>query len=79
MLTIIVSAKVDLPPVRTDLSEAAHFLYLINGEEPGEAAKDIDVAYILHADHGMNAHFPSRVTIGDAVRPIFSDDISHWH
>ena len=55
----------DLPPVRTDLSEAAHFLYLINGEEPGEAAvKTLDVAYILHADHGMNAStFSSRVTI----------------
>ncbi|MEM9281440.1 MAG: citrate/2-methylcitrate synthase, partial [Verrucomicrobiota bacterium] len=55
----------DLPPVRKDLSEAAHFLYLINGEEPGaEATKTLDVAYILHADHGMNAStFSSRVTI----------------
>lgn len=55
----------DLPPVRNDLSEAAHFLYLVNGEEPGEAAaKTLDVAYILHADHGMNAStFSSRVTI----------------
>jgi len=55
----------DLPPVRGDLSEAAHFLYLINGEEPGEAAvKTLDIAYTLHADHGMNAStFSSRVTI----------------
>ena len=55
----------DLPPVRSDLSEAAHFLYLITGEEPSEAAtKTLDVAYILHADHGMNAStFSSRVTI----------------
>ncbi|MEM7698597.1 MAG: citrate/2-methylcitrate synthase [Verrucomicrobiota bacterium] len=55
----------DLPPVRNDLSEAAHFLYLISGEEPGaEATKTLDVAYILHADHGMNAStFSSRVTI----------------
>lgn len=55
----------DLPPVRNDLSEAAHFLYLINGEDPGEAAaKTLDVAYILHADHGMNAStFSARVTI----------------
>ena len=28
----------DLPPVRDDLSEAGHFLYLITGEEPSEAA-----------------------------------------
>ncbi len=54
-----------LPPVRKDLSEAGHFLYLINNEEPGaEATKTLDVAYILHADHGMNAStFSSRVTI----------------
>ncbi len=55
----------DLPPVREDLSEAAHFLYLISGEEPSaEATKTLDVAYIIHADHGMNAStFSSRVTV----------------
>jgi citrate synthase len=55
----------DLPPVRTDLGEAAHFLYLLNGEVPTtEAAKTLDVAYVLHADHGMNAStFSARVTI----------------
>ena len=55
----------DLPPVRKDLGEAAHFLYLLNGEVPTEeAAKTLDVAYVLHADHGMNAStFSARVTI----------------
>lgn len=55
----------DLPPVRTDLGEAAHFLYLVNGTEPtAEAAQTLDVAYVLHADHGMNAStFSARVTI----------------
>jgi citrate synthase len=55
----------DLPPVRTDLGEAAHFLYLLNGEVPTpEAAKTLDVGYVLHADHGMNAStFSARVTI----------------
>ena len=50
---------------RHDLSEAAHFLYLISGEVPSEdAARTLDVAYILHADHGMNAStFSARVTI----------------
>ncbi len=54
-----------LPPIRTDLGEAAHFLYLINNEEPSaEATKTLDVAYVLHADHGMNAStFSARVTI----------------
>jgi len=55
----------DFPEIRQDLSEAGHFLYLINGEEPSAAAtKTLDVAYILHADHGMNAStFSARVTI----------------
>ena len=55
----------DLPPIRTDLGEAAHFLYLVNGTEPtAEAARTLDVAYVLHADHGMNAStFSARVTI----------------
>ena len=55
----------DLPPVRTDLGEAAHFLYLLNGEEPSkEAAETLDLAYVLHADHGMNAStFTARVVV----------------
>jgi citrate synthase len=55
----------ELVEPRGDLSEAAHFLYLVNGVEPSvDAAKTLDVAYILHADHGMNAStFSARVTI----------------
>jgi len=55
----------ELPPVRDDLSEAAHFLYLITGETPSETAtRTLDVAYTLHADHGMNAStFSARVTV----------------
>ena len=55
----------ELIEVRDDLGEAAHFLYLVNGVEPTfEAAKTLDVAYILHAEHGMNAStFSARVTI----------------
>lgn len=54
-----------LPPVRKDLGEAAHFLYLLNDAEPSaDATKTLDVAYVLHADHGMNAStFSARVTI----------------
>ena len=54
-----------LPPVRDDLTEAEHFLYLICGEpQPQEATDALDVAFVLHADHGMNAStFSARVTI----------------
>ena len=54
-----------LPPVRQDLTEAEHFLYLITGEaQPKEASDTLDVAFVLHADHGTNAStFSARVTI----------------
>jgi citrate synthase len=51
---------------RSDLGEAANFLYLINGgkEADSESVDTLDMCYVLHADHGMNAStFASRVTI----------------
>ena len=47
------------------LGEAANFLYMINGEKPSkEAENTLDLCYVLHADHGMNAStFSARVTI----------------
>jgi citrate synthase len=65
----------DLPPVRKDMSEAAHFLYLINGEVPTkEAEQTLDVAYVLHAEHGFNAStFTCRVvasTLSDMYSAI---------
>ena len=54
-----------LPPIRKDLGEAAHFLYLLHGEAPTKEMTDtLDVAYVRHADHGMNAStFSARVTV----------------
>ena len=41
---------------RSDLSTAANFLYMFTGKEPDpQAAHLLDVALVLHADHGMNA------------------------
>lgn len=44
-------------------SLAADFLYMLNGEQPGEAAeRTFDVCLILHAEHGLNAStFAARV------------------
>jgi len=52
-----------LPEIRKDLGEAAHFLWLMTGEEPvAEAVETLDVAYVLHAEHGFNAStFTARV------------------
>jgi 2-methylcitrate synthase len=53
-----------LPP-DPSLGEAANFLYLIDGEKPPhEKESTLDMCYVLHADHGMNAStFSARVTI----------------
>ena len=62
-----------LPPIRTDLDEAAHFLYLINGETPGpEAVKTLDMAYVLHADHGFNASTFSALVTASTLSDIYS-------
>ncbi|MFO7545805.1 MAG: citrate/2-methylcitrate synthase [Trueperaceae bacterium] len=47
-----------------DLSIAGNFLYMLTGEEPTEAATRVmDVALVLHAEHGSNAStFVARAT-----------------
>ena len=41
---------------RADLNTAANFLYMMFGSEPDPAAaRALDAALVLHADHGMNA------------------------
>lgn len=49
---------------RDDLSHSANFLYMLTGEVPSEtAAHMLDIALILHADHGLNAStFAARIT-----------------
>lgn len=53
-------------PVAPDraLGHAANFLYMVHGERPSrDAARAMDVALVLHADHGFNAStFAARVT-----------------
>lgn len=54
-------------------SMAYNFLYMLNEEEPGEAAENIfDVCLVLHADHGLNAStFTGRV-IGSTLSDMYS-------
>jgi len=49
---------------RDDLGHAANFLYMLTGKEPDDlVSRVLDVALILHAEHGMNAStFAARVT-----------------
>src|SRR5437762_5351033 len=55
----------ELLPPNPNLGEAANFLYLVDGEKPSaEKESTLDMCYVLHADHGMNAStFSARVTI----------------
>ncbi len=53
-------------PVAPDpaLGHAANYLYMLRGERPSEVeARAMDVALVLHADHGFNAStFSAKVT-----------------
>src|SRR5262249_47090201 len=55
-----------LEPVepRPDLSIAANFIYTLFGKDPDDiATRTMDVAFVLHADHELNAStFSARVT-----------------
>jgi citrate synthase len=55
--------KLDPVPPRRDLSLAANFLYMLNGEVPSEQkARILDRCLVLHADHELNAStFAGRV------------------
>jgi len=59
-----------IPPLE-ELSHAANFLYMLTGEEPDEdVARVMDICFILHAEHSMNAStFGGRVTASTLADP----------
>ena len=61
-----------IPPLE-DGSMAHNFLYMLNGEEPGEAAeRTFDVCLVLHADHGLNASTFTNRVIGSTMSDMYS-------
>ena len=62
-----------VPPVREDLGEAAHFLYMLHGEEPSQDAVDaFETSLVLHCDHGFNnSTFTARV-VGSSLTDVYS-------
>lgn len=68
IITSFARLKNNLEPVKPKpgLGFAANFLYMLNGEEPSEVARQaFDRALVLHADHELNAStFAARVTTG---------------
>jgi len=67
------------PPVAPNarLGLAANFLYMLSGKKPSDlAAKAMDTALILHADHELNAStFAARVTVA-TLSDIYSGIVS---
>ena len=61
----------DYIPPREDLTHAANFLYMLTGEDPDpEVARIMDICFILHAEHSMNAStFAGRVTASTLADP----------
>ena len=58
---------------REDLSHAANFLYMLNGEEPDEVlAETFDMALVLHADHGINASTFSAMVTASTLSDLHS-------
>ena len=57
-----------LDPIESsnELSHAANFLYMLEGEKPSEdTARLMDIDFVVHADHGCNASaFTTRVVTG---------------
>ncbi|MEX0823117.1 MAG: citrate/2-methylcitrate synthase [Balneolaceae bacterium] len=54
-------------------STAFNFLYMLNGEKPGQAAeKTMNLCLVLHAEHGMNASTFTARTICATQSDLFS-------
>jgi len=61
-------------PIEPDpeLSHAANFLYMMTGRRPSAAEERImDIALILHADHGMNASTFASMVVASTLSDIY--------
>jgi citrate synthase len=57
----------------TEGSTAFNFLYMLNGEKPGnQAEKTMDLCLILHAEHGMNASTFTARTVCATMSDMYS-------
>ena len=63
----------DIVEPLTGGSTAFNFLYMLNGEEPGEAAeRTMDLCLVIHAEHGMNASTFTARTVCATESDMFS-------
>lgn len=77
MMTVtgmVARMRKDQPLVEPDpeLSHAANLLYTMTGERPSETATRLmDVALILHADHGMNASTFTSMVVTSTLSDLY--------
>lgn len=58
---------------KPDLSIAGNFLYMLTGQEPSEAATQVmDVALVLHAEHGSNASTFTARAVASTLTDVYS-------
>lgn len=58
---------------RADLNHAANFLYMLTGDEPDpRAARIMDIALVLHADHSLNASTFVARSIASTLSDLYS-------
>ncbi|NHX36707.1 MULTISPECIES: citrate synthase [Halolamina] len=58
---------------KEDLSHAGNFLYMLTGEEPDDVAEEtLDMALILHADHGLNASTFASMVIASTLADTYA-------
>jgi citrate synthase len=58
---------------RPDLSHAANLLYMITGNVPDEQqARIMDIALIVHADHGMNASTFAAMVVASTLSDLYA-------
>ncbi len=70
------NGKDPIPP-RNDLSHAANFLYMLLGEVPDPQIERImDIALILHAEHGMNASTFAAMVTASTLSDLYSAVVS---
>jgi citrate synthase len=68
--------KSPLAPDR-ELSHAGNFLYLMTGKQPDELSERImDIALILHADHGMNASTFTTMVVNSSLSDMYSSIVA---
>jgi len=66
-------------PIQPDnrLNHAGNFLYMMTGESPNDTYERImDVALILHADHGMNASTFTTMVVNSSLSDMYSSIVA---